>query len=836
MKFLHTTSLQPVSWLDRPPSEYAIFSYHYWNAQSTRPSIITNSNRTPALAGTENGDLDSDKAQFDKNVAQACDQARIRNIDYIWIYALCVNAVSSADINEAVVGSFRLIWDAALCIVHLSDLTPLPEGGEAKSLEGLDTEISRCRWFTRGWTLQELVAARSVEFFDSGWNHRFSKNPLSARPLLEEVSRISNVDASVLAQRETLFLTSLGRRIWWAARRETSRPEDVAYCLVGICGIQGQLTPRYGEGGHSAFLRLQEKILKSTNDLSILAWAKKPMHDQASDAKHKDMSQQKLLMSGVFAESPEDFHNFGCISKESAPFTSNSELTFNSRGLSVQGWLQISNGQSGQKRVEALVLNGSWLGQISSLLTGIRIQESEPGVYVRSNPYEVVSFPLRTSTIKMGRICLRRHNPILTSHAMGKRSPDPSEPSSDAEVYENATGRRSLVPRPSVPPNYLPSDVSTIHKPLASQSDQKLLVKRDLHDLLQSRSYFSDYADDESHIALGTRADKSGCVLIDQELQVLLPGLVSLALDTWKQEKMTGTVPREEGFSFEPTPVSLPHGGFLSSLGTFSRGKRIRRESDDEACTQSSCESCAGETDVDDEDMILVQNAHSTHADSFACPFYKFDPIRYQSCMWQFDLDDINAVGQHVIANHQRPLNCPVCYTVFDTATNRDRHIISRNCSLQEMPEDLLIGVTETQVKSLTRMSMDISVPKVTSKYRYNARGQRKKTMTWKRLEKDLQSGEQQQWFQIWDLVFPESSRPNSPFLQATAERQVKELRAFWRKCGFGILWKELGKLRGHQQEVVPDKTTMAALSDRVFQAMIQQSGLGCSTQGSSCD
>ncbi|KAH8879936.1 hypothetical protein GQ53DRAFT_737898, partial [Thozetella sp. PMI_491] len=267
MKFLATASLKLVAFADDPPPDYAILSYTY-----SQPSDELTAQDVSRLSSADpaGNNCQGRHAAGLRRVIKACAYARARNIKYLWVDSLCIDQSSSAELAESVIASFRLVWDAALCIAYLSDL-PAETGNDA-TLADQESALSGCRWFTRSWTLQELVAARRVEFFDRDWKPRGVKAPTSPRPWLEMLSRVSGVDLAVLANRETIFSLSLGRRLSWAAHRRTTRPEDGAYALIGILGVGGHLTPRYGEGRRFPFLRLQKKIIKNTSDLSIFAW------------------------------------------------------------------------------------------------------------------------------------------------------------------------------------------------------------------------------------------------------------------------------------------------------------------------------------------------------------------------------------------------------------------------------------------------------------------------------------------------------------------------------------------------------------------------------------
>ncbi|KAK3898852.1 hypothetical protein C8A05DRAFT_18627 [Staphylotrichum tortipilum] len=214
-------------------------------------------------------------------IKRACQRAQSYNMRYLWIDAICVDHNSCSEVTESVLSSFDRLWNAALCMVYLFDLSPVEGSGHGSSLD-LEQSLSRCGWFARCWTVQELVAAQDISFFDRDFNLRLTKSPKSPRAVLEMLGRVSGVDVDVLAERESLTEFSMGRRLSWAVGRHTARPEDMAYSLQGICGVAGQLPPCYGEGGRRAFVRLQKEILMSTADLSIMAWRRERTNDNDS--------------------------------------------------------------------------------------------------------------------------------------------------------------------------------------------------------------------------------------------------------------------------------------------------------------------------------------------------------------------------------------------------------------------------------------------------------------------------------------------------------------------------------------------------------------------------
>ncbi|PMD31841.1 HET-domain-containing protein, partial [Hyaloscypha variabilis F] len=183
-------------------------------------------------------------------INNCCEQALKDGLEWAWIDTCCIDKTSSAELSEAINSMFRFYRNAAICYAYLSDVTDL-------------SELEKSRWFTRGWTLQELVAPKEVLFYSSTWTLLGSKLEISDR-----VSKITNIDTQVLATGAFHHINIAGR-MSWAAGRQTTRVEDLAYCLMGIFDINMPLL--YGEGEKS-FIRLQEEIFRVSEDPSLFAW------------------------------------------------------------------------------------------------------------------------------------------------------------------------------------------------------------------------------------------------------------------------------------------------------------------------------------------------------------------------------------------------------------------------------------------------------------------------------------------------------------------------------------------------------------------------------------
>ncbi|KAE8329169.1 heterokaryon incompatibility protein-domain-containing protein [Aspergillus sergii] len=294
MRLLRTHPIELVEFTpDRIP-DYAILS-HTWGEEEV---LFTNMQNCTGQT----------RSAWSK-VQGACAQARADGFDYIWIDTCCIDKSSSAELSEAINSMFTWYANAAICYAYLSDVT-MSEGHSGAEVN--TAEFERSRWFTRGWTLQELLAPSEVVFFSRDWV-RFGKRSSLANwlmyitridkavlggevPLFErstaqrmswaarrQITRpedmpyclmdITRIDEAVLSRKVPLFERSIAQRMSWAARRQTTRPEDMAYCLMGIFSVNMPML--YGEGGEKAFLRLQEEIMKQSDDQTIFAWTNK---------------------------------------------------------------------------------------------------------------------------------------------------------------------------------------------------------------------------------------------------------------------------------------------------------------------------------------------------------------------------------------------------------------------------------------------------------------------------------------------------------------------------------------------------------------------------------
>ncbi|KAH8656013.1 heterokaryon incompatibility protein-domain-containing protein [Tricladium varicosporioides] len=240
---VETLQLSIFSGSSIPP--YAILS-HTWDRDETSFQEICSDHAT--LEG---------KGGFEK-IKAACKVAHSDGFKYIWIDTCCIDKASSAELSEAINSMFRWYQDADVCYVFLSDVHTTSDP------KSQDSQFRSSRWFTRGWTLQELLAPRNLTFYTSSWEELGTKYDLHYL-----ISQITTIPSTVLVNWKGAIAYSIAQKMSWAASRFTTREEGRAYCLMGIFNINMPML--YGEG-RSAFRRLQEEIMKRNHDQSLFAW------------------------------------------------------------------------------------------------------------------------------------------------------------------------------------------------------------------------------------------------------------------------------------------------------------------------------------------------------------------------------------------------------------------------------------------------------------------------------------------------------------------------------------------------------------------------------------
>ena len=245
-KYLINTETQCLERINDPPGPYAILS-HTWGDDE----IVMDDMRTKESRAT------SKRRKGYQKLSSAVHRAKSDGYGHIWIDTCCINQASSAELSEAINAMHEYYANSAVCYSYLEDIS------DAKDLDS-------ARWFSRGWTLQELVFSPHMQFYCGPDRNTFMGDKHS---LLDVLASRTGISPSVLTRKMRLDQLSIAHRMSWLADRQTSRPEDMAYCMLGIFDVS--MTPIYGEGD-KAFHRLQECLLKEHDDQSLLAWTGPP--------------------------------------------------------------------------------------------------------------------------------------------------------------------------------------------------------------------------------------------------------------------------------------------------------------------------------------------------------------------------------------------------------------------------------------------------------------------------------------------------------------------------------------------------------------------------------
>ena len=270
MRLLNTGTHEFEEYFDRPTPSYAILS-HRWEEREI-------SYQTYRRLRVKDGPAI-------RKILQFCEFAKTWQTpyQYVWIDTCCINKHNSTELFYSINSMYKWYRNAETCFVYLRDLPGKEEGRKGERREAFRTS----GWFKRGWTLQELLAPSRVVFCDRKWEVYGCKTQLA-----KQIERLSGIAKPFLDGTHLPQQASVAMRMSWASKRQTTKPEDMAYCLLGLFDVNMPLM--YGEG-IKAFIRLQEEIIKRSDDESIFAWRK------------------NISSRGMLAPSPDAFSESGDI-------------------------------------------------------------------------------------------------------------------------------------------------------------------------------------------------------------------------------------------------------------------------------------------------------------------------------------------------------------------------------------------------------------------------------------------------------------------------------------------------------------------------------------------
>lgn len=293
MRLINAHTLELEDFVDETTAKYAILS-HRWQDEEVSFQAFQNLKASECLTG------------FGK-IYRCCKQALHDGHSYVWCDTCCIDKTSSAELSEAINSMYRYYQAAQVCYVFLSDVE-----AQLGSQEMTEQRLQESLWFTRGWTLQELLAPENAAFYDKHWNFLGTKQTLCA-----VLSLRTGVDEVILEGKEAISERSIAQRMSWASRRTTTRREDMAYCLLGIFDVNMPML--YGEGD-KAFIRLQQEIIRQSADHTIFAWP---------------IPTAQTAQPGLLAESPAAFQECQNVMVADSR-QDRSPYTMTNRGLSIQ--------------------------------------------------------------------------------------------------------------------------------------------------------------------------------------------------------------------------------------------------------------------------------------------------------------------------------------------------------------------------------------------------------------------------------------------------------------------------------------------------------------------
>ncbi|KAL4075346.1 heterokaryon incompatibility protein-domain-containing protein [Scleroderma yunnanense] len=242
---------------DDEATDYAILSHRWIGKEVDYKEIIK-------LARMNKSDQKAvrDRDGY-KKVLSSCERAKRDGYSWLWVDTCCIDKRSSAELSEAINSMYRWYANAKICYAYLHDVSGI-SFPTADDDEKYPNSNGWPEWFSRGWTLQEMIAPSNVQFFNKGWH------PISdKRTLASTLSKITQVPRHVLRDGLSSNRPCVAQIMSWGARRKTTRVEDKAYSLLGLLDVNMPML--YGEG-KKAFRRLQLEVIRMSNDQSIFAW------------------------------------------------------------------------------------------------------------------------------------------------------------------------------------------------------------------------------------------------------------------------------------------------------------------------------------------------------------------------------------------------------------------------------------------------------------------------------------------------------------------------------------------------------------------------------------
>ena len=254
MRLLNSSSRRLELFHHRPPP-YAIVS-HRWGDESEEVLFTDIGDQ----ARTES------KGKGCEKIRRSCAQAMRDGLDYVWLDTCCIDKSNSSELVMAINLMYEWYEKSEVCYACLHDVSD-------------PSKFTESDWFSRGWTLQELIAPKRLKFFTKDWTLIGSREDL-----IDPIAERTGISHEILRSGKIPPEVTISQKMVWTAQRETTMAEDRAYSLLGIFGVS--MVPIYGVGD-AAFEDLQYRIIAKYADQTLFAWFHTVTHTEDVDAADK---------------------------------------------------------------------------------------------------------------------------------------------------------------------------------------------------------------------------------------------------------------------------------------------------------------------------------------------------------------------------------------------------------------------------------------------------------------------------------------------------------------------------------------------------------------------
>jgi heterokaryon incompatibility protein (HET) len=190
-------------------------------------------------------------------IQNACIQAQKRGFEWLWADTVCIDKRDNSEVTKSVNLMFSWYQSASVCFAYMHEVSN--NNQRLKWTEDNAVVRKTPEWFTRGWTLQELLAPKKLLLSDQDWNCIGDRENCA-----QVITKFTGIPLSALCGKD-IQSYSYADRLAWAKGRQTTEPEDRVYSLLGLLGVSLPAVG-YGIGLKAALWQLESAIEKQRAD------------------------------------------------------------------------------------------------------------------------------------------------------------------------------------------------------------------------------------------------------------------------------------------------------------------------------------------------------------------------------------------------------------------------------------------------------------------------------------------------------------------------------------------------------------------------------------------